>query len=57
MITRAGGTLIHHNSSFSWCFQKVPEDLAKPQAKGSFYAVDVGLISAEALCLQNTALG
>ncbi|KAK7799000.1 hypothetical protein U0070_025951 [Myodes glareolus] len=33
-----------------WCFQKVPEDLAKPQAKGSFYAVDVGLISAEALC-------
>lgn len=35
---------------------QVPKDPAKPQAKGNFWAVDVSLIPAEALRLQNTAL-
>jgi forkhead box protein H len=35
---------------------QVPKDPAKPQAKGNFWAVDVNLIPAEALRLQNTAL-
>ena len=34
----------------------MPKDPAKPQAKGNFWAVDVSLIPAEALRLQNTAL-
>ncbi|XP_007954253.1 forkhead box protein H1 [Orycteropus afer afer] len=47
---------IRHNLSSNPCFQKVPKDPAKPQAKGNFWAVDVSLIPAEALRLQNTAL-
>ncbi|KAH0508917.1 Forkhead box protein H1 [Microtus ochrogaster] len=47
---------IHHNLSSNQCFRKVPKDPAKPQAKGNFWAVDVNLIPAEALRLQNTAL-
>lgn len=35
---------------------QVPKDPAKPKAKGNFWAVDVSLIPAEALRLQNTAL-
>ncbi|XP_052017566.1 forkhead box protein H1 isoform X2 [Apodemus sylvaticus] len=35
---------------------QVPKDPAKPQAKGNFWTVDVSLIPAEALRLQNTAL-
>uniref|UniRef100_G1TQE3 Fork-head domain-containing protein n=1 Tax=Oryctolagus cuniculus TaxID=9986 RepID=G1TQE3_RABIT len=35
---------------------QVPKDPAKPQAKGNFWAVDVSLIPADALRLQNTAL-
>ncbi|KAB1265564.1 Forkhead box protein H1 [Camelus dromedarius] len=46
---------IRHNLSSSRCFRKVPEDPAKPQAKGNFWAVDVSLIPAEALRLQNAA--
>ncbi|CAO2601876.1 Forkhead box protein H1 [Lemmus lemmus] len=47
---------IRHNLSSNRCFRKVPKDPAKPQAKGNFWAVDVSLIPAEALRLQNTAL-
>lgn len=47
---------IRHNLSSNRCFRKVPKDPAKPQAKGNFWAVDVNLIPAEALRLQNTAL-
>ncbi|XP_077022606.1 forkhead box protein H1 [Tamandua tetradactyla] len=47
---------IRHNLSSNPCFRKVPKDPAKPQAKGNFWAVDVSLIPAEALRLQNTAL-
>ncbi|XP_053414220.1 forkhead box protein H1 [Nycticebus coucang] len=47
---------IRHNLSSNRCFLKVPKDPAKPQAKGNFWAVDVSLIPAEALRLQNTAL-
>ncbi|XP_020144332.1 forkhead box protein H1 [Microcebus murinus] len=47
---------IRHNLSSNRCFHKVPKDPAKPQAKGNFWAVDVSLIPAEALRLQNTAL-
>lgn len=35
---------------------QVPKDPTKPKAKGNFWAVDVSLIPAEALRLQNTAL-
>ncbi|KAM5281243.1 forkhead box protein H1 [Ctenodactylus gundi] len=47
---------IRHNLSSNPCFRKVPKDPSKPQAKGNFWAVDVNLIPAEALRLQNTAL-
>ncbi|XP_029420042.1 forkhead box protein H1 isoform X2 [Nannospalax galili] len=47
---------IRHNLSSNQCFRKVPKDPAKPQAKGNFWTVDVSLIPAEALRLQNTAL-
>uniref|UniRef100_G3UE88 Forkhead box protein H1 n=1 Tax=Loxodonta africana TaxID=9785 RepID=G3UE88_LOXAF len=47
---------IRHNLSSNRCFHKVPKDPSKPQAKGNFWAVDVSLIPAEALRLQNTAL-
>ncbi|XP_054446653.1 forkhead box protein H1 [Pteronotus mesoamericanus] len=47
---------IRHNLSSNRCFRKVPKDPAKPKAKGNFWAVDVSLIPAEALRLQNTAL-
>ncbi|XP_008251898.4 forkhead box protein H1 [Oryctolagus cuniculus] len=47
---------IRHNLSSNPCFRKVPKDPAKPQAKGNFWAVDVSLIPADALRLQNTAL-
>ncbi|XP_029779219.1 forkhead box protein H1 [Suricata suricatta] len=47
---------IRHNLSSNRCFRKVPKDPSKPQAKGNFWAVDVSLIPAEALRLQNTAL-
>ncbi|XP_007539256.1 forkhead box protein H1 [Erinaceus europaeus] len=47
---------IRHNLSSNPCFRKVPKDPAKPQAKGNFWVVDVSLIPAEALRLQNTAL-
>ncbi|XP_006830949.1 PREDICTED: forkhead box protein H1 [Chrysochloris asiatica] len=47
---------IRHNLSSNPCFRKVPKDPSKPQAKGNFWAVDVSLIPAEALRLQNTAL-
>ncbi|XP_004580951.4 forkhead box protein H1 [Ochotona princeps] len=47
---------IRHNLSSNPCFRKVPKDPSKPQAKGNFWAVDVSLIPADALRLQNTAL-
>ncbi|XP_006879286.1 PREDICTED: forkhead box protein H1 [Elephantulus edwardii] len=47
---------IRHNLSSNPCFRKVPKDPSKPQAKGNFWVVDVSLIPAEALRLQNTAL-
>ncbi|KAK7803131.1 hypothetical protein U0070_004170 [Myodes glareolus] len=47
---------VRHNLSSNRCFRKVPKDPAKPQAKGNFWVVDVSLIPAEALRLQNTAL-
>ncbi|KAM8785330.1 forkhead box protein H1 [Rhynchonycteris naso] len=47
---------IRHNLSSNRCFRKVPKDPTKPKAKGNFWAVDVSLIPAEALRLQNTAL-
>uniref|UniRef100_A0A2K5E843 Forkhead box protein H1 n=1 Tax=Aotus nancymaae TaxID=37293 RepID=A0A2K5E843_AOTNA len=47
---------IRHNLSSNRYFRRVPKDPAKPQAKGNFWAVDVSLIPAEALRLQNTAL-
>ncbi|KAF3819553.1 hypothetical protein GH733_015062 [Mirounga leonina] len=47
---------IRHNLSSNRCFRKVSKDPAKPQAKGNFWAVDVSLIPAKTLRLQNTAL-
>ncbi|XP_028918467.1 forkhead box protein H1 [Ornithorhynchus anatinus] len=47
---------IRHNLSSNPCFHKVLKNPKKPQAKGNFWAVDVSLVPAEALRLQNTAV-
>lgn len=47
---------VRHNLFSNDCFRKVLKDPLKPQAKGNYWTVDVGLLPVNAMKQQNTAV-